>query len=95
MSKKTEAFYNKLKEQLNDTALWPTEYLYKFIIKTEVSKIEQVEVIFNNTGAVINTKASKNAKYTSISINVTMENPDAVILKYKEVGEKIEGVISL
>ena len=46
-------------------------------------------------GAVINTKASKNGNYTSVSINVRMKNPDAVILKYKEVAEKVEGVISL
>ena len=46
-------------------------------------------------GAVIETKESKNGKYTSISINVLMKNPDAVINKYKEVAEKIEGVISL
>ena len=46
-------------------------------------------------GAVINTKESKNGKYTSVSINVKMKNPDAVIEKYKEVSEKVEGVISL
>ena len=26
-----EAFYNNLKEKLYDTAIWPSEYLYKFI----------------------------------------------------------------
>lgn len=95
MSEKTEAFYKKLEAQLNDTSLWPTAYLYKFIVKTETSKIEKVESIFNNIGAVINKTESKNGKYTSISINVRMKDPEAVILKYKEVGEKIEGVISL
>ncbi|MCG0017652.1 DUF493 family protein [Winogradskyella immobilis] len=95
MPDKTEEFYKKLKSQLEDTALWPTTYLYKFIVKTDAVKIKQVEGIFNNMGAVINTKASKNGKYTSVSINVRMKNPDAVILKYKEVAEKVEGVISL
>ena len=95
MSEKTEAFYKKLKAQLNDTALWPTTYLYKFIVKTNPLKIKQLEDIFNNMGAVINTTASKNGKYTSVSINVRMKNPDAVISKYKEVAEKIEDVISL
>lgn len=90
-----EEFYQKLKKQLSDTALWPTEYLYKFIIKTSTSEIKKVEDIFNNMGAVINTVASKNGKYTSLSINVRMKNPDAVIAKYKEVAEKIDGVISL
>lgn len=90
-----EEFYANLKLQLEDTALWPTAYLYKFIVKTEVSKIKALEAIFDHTGAVIKTKESSNGKYTSISINVKMKNPDAVIAKYKEVSEKIEGVISL
>ncbi len=90
-----EEFYKKLKKQLADTALWPTAYLYKFIVPTDTSRIIQIEAIFDNLGAVINTKQSKNGKYTSVSINVRMKNPDQVILKYKEVALKVEGVISL
>ncbi|GAB4161015.1 MAG: hypothetical protein Tsb0033_17820 [Winogradskyella sp.] len=94
-NKKSEEFYIKLKSQLQDTALWPTEYLYKFIVISETSKIEEIKALFNHLGAVINTRPSKNGKYTSVSVNVRMKNPDAVISKYKEVGEKVEGVISL
>lgn len=90
-----EAFYAKLKTQLQDTTLWPAEYLYKFIIKSQDNKIAKIEAIFNHLGAVIKTKESSNGKYTSVSINVRMKNPDAVIEKYKEVADKIEGVISL
>ena len=90
-----EEFYKKLKAQLLDTALWPTEYLYKFIVLSDKDKIKQIQVIFNHLGAVIETKESKNGKYTSLSIHVNMKNPDAVIEKYKEVAEKVEGVISL
>ncbi|BAO76906.1 DUF493 family protein [Winogradskyella sp. PG-2] len=94
-SKKTEEFYDKLKTQLYDTALWPTEYLYKFIVLSIGTGINDIENLFNGLGAVINTNASKNGKYTSVSINVRMKNPEAVIAKYKEVAEKVEGVISL
>ena len=94
-SEKSEAFYQKLKIQLQDTALWPTEYLYKFIVKTDAKKIKQLQDLFDNQGAVINTTPSKNGKYTSVSVNVRMKNPDAVILKYKEVAYHIDGVISL
>ncbi|MBG6130818.1 putative lipoic acid-binding regulatory protein [Aquimarina sp. EL_43] len=93
--KDPEEFYKKLKEQLADTSLWPTSYLYKFIVPTNTEKIEQIESIFDNLGSVIQTKQSKNGKYTSVSINVRMKNPDQVIAKYKEVAEKVEGVISL
>ena len=93
--KKTKEFYKKLKEQLYDTSLWPSEYLYKFIVKSDANKIEEVEAIFNHLGAVIKTTESKNGKYTSISINVKMKNPEHVIEKYIEVSENVEGVISL
>ena len=90
-----EEFYNNLKDKLYDTSVWPSEYLYKFIIKSDPVKIKIIDNIFDNMGAVIKTKASKNGNYTSISINVVMKNPDMVIEKYKEVGSQVEGVISL
>lgn len=94
-SKKTEEFYEKLKSQLYDTSAWPAEYLYKFIVLTKGESVKDVEDLFNDMGAVITTSASKNGKYTSVSVNVRMKNPEAVIIKYKEVAKNVEGVISL
>ena len=94
MDKKTEEFYIRLKEELSNTSEWPSEYLYKFIVPTSPKKIEEVENAFDNIGAVIHTKQSKNAKYTSISINVLMESPNHVVEKYIELSN-IEGIISL
>jgi len=90
-----DEFYTKLRAQLYDTSSWPSEYLYKFIVPTNDAKIKMIEDLFDNLGAVIHTTASKNGKYTSVSINVQMEDPDAVISKYKMVAQKVEGVISL
>jgi putative lipoic acid-binding regulatory protein len=94
-SPNSDEFYEKLKAQLYDTTSWPSEYLYKFIVKSDVANIAKVEAIFDNMGAVIQTTESKNGNYTSISINILLRDPDAVIEKYKEVAEKVEGVISL
>lgn len=94
MDKKTEEFYIRLKEELSATSEWPAEYLYKFIVPTEAQKVQEVENAFNNLGAVIKTSPSKNGKYTSISVNVRMKDPDAVIEKYVAVSQ-IEGIISL
>ncbi|MFA5557755.1 MAG: DUF493 family protein [Flavobacteriaceae bacterium] len=94
MNEKTQEFYKRLKVELTNTSLWPTEYLYKFVVPTDTEKIKRVENIFDNMGAVIKTNHSKTGKYTSISINVKMKNPDAVIEKYIEVSE-IEGIISI
>jgi len=91
---RADEFYERLKEQLGTTNKWPSDYLFKFIVPTDTEKIKQIQDIFDNTGAVIESKKSKNGKYTSLSIMVNLENPDKVIQKYREVGE-VEGVISL
>lgn len=93
MNKETE-FYEKLKKRLEETTTFPTQYLFKFIIPTEDQKFKEIENIFNNLGAVIDSKPSSGGKYTSISIHVKMNSSDAIITKYLEVG-KVEGVISL
>jgi uncharacterized protein len=94
MDKKTEDFYSRLKEELANTSMWPTSYLYKFIVPSDTNKINKVEKAFDNMGAVISTQKSKTGKYTSISITVDMLNPDSVIQKYQELAT-IEGIISL
>ena len=91
---KAEAFYGRLKNELLKNTEWPSDYLYKFIVPTDTERINQINQIFDNTGAVIESKQSRKGKYTSLSIMVNLKNPDEVIEKYKEVG-KIEGVISL
>lgn len=93
-NQKSEEFYKKLKIQLEDTSSWPSKYLYKFIVPTDEAKINHIQNIFDNTGAVIESRQSKKGKYTSISVTVHLASPELVIEKYKEVG-KVEGVISL
>lgn len=93
-SNSADAFYKRLHEELLNSTNWPSDYLYKFIVPTNQEKITRIQSIFDNTGAVIESKQSRKGKYTSISITVHLPDPDAVIEKYKAVGE-IEGVISL
>lgn len=93
MSKESD-FYNKLKLTLEETTTFPSEYMYKFIIPTNDEKFKTIENIFNNLGAVINSKPSKNGKYTSLTIMVKMNSADDIISKYKEVA-KVEGIVSL
>ena len=90
----TDEFYARLKDQLLENTTWPSNYLYKFIVPTDAERIDQINTIFDNTGAVIVSKKSKKGTYTSISITVHLQNPDEVIAKYKEVAF-VEGVISL
>ncbi len=93
MSKESD-FFKKLKLSLEETTTFPSEYMYKFIIPTSSDKIKSIENIFNNLGAVITSKPSKNGKFTSLTIVVNMHSADQIISKYEEVG-KVEGVIAL
>lgn len=92
--KDPEEFYQRLKEQLLENSQWPSNYLYKFIVPTDKTKVDEIRGIFDMAGAVIESKQSKKGTYTSVSITVRMKNPDEVIKKYKAVSH-IEGVISL
>lgn len=92
--KKSEEFYSRLREQLESDTEWPSPYLFKFIVPASNEKIAEIEAIFDGTGADIQTRDSSKGTYTSVSIKVTMDSPDAVIEKYLQVSE-VEGVISL
>ena len=87
-------FYKRLKQQLIENTSWPAPYLYKFIVPADLEKIAKIESIFDGCNAQIKTKDSSKGSYTSVSIKVRMESPDAVIEKYIEVSS-VEGVISL
>ena len=94
MDQKLNEFFERLKGELEKSSTWPSEYLFKFIVPTSDEKTLAVQDIFNDMGAVINIKKSKNENYTSVSVNVQMESADAVIEKYK-LAAAIEGIISL
>lgn len=91
---KSEEFYKNLKEKLEENTTFPSKYMYKFIVPTTKNQVKEVQDVFNNKGAVITTKASKNGKFVSVSILLTVKNADEVIKHYKSVTH-IEGLISL
>jgi putative lipoic acid-binding regulatory protein len=90
----TQEFYERLKVELNNSNSWPAEYLFKFIVPTVDDNVEKVENTFNCMGAVIKTTKSKTAKFTSISVDVTMKSAEEIIEKYQEVST-IKGIVSL
>lgn len=94
MDKKTQEFYVRLKEELDNANVWPAEYLFKFIVPTDTEKVNRVENAFNDLGAVIKTTQSKTGKFTSISVDVRMDSSQSIIDKYLQVSD-IEGIISL
>ena len=89
-----EAFYKKLQWQLKETTQFPSDYLFKFIVPTTDNQVDEIKNLFNNNGAVINTKKSKTGKYSSLSVVLQIESASKVIEYYKKA-EKIKGIISL
>ena len=87
-------FYASLKEKLEATHDFPGDYLFKFIVTNDELKHTEIYRVFDDVKFTLNTKESKNAKYTSISINAFVLDADQVIKIYKEVG-KIPGVMML
>lgn len=91
---KTEDFYLKLKDSLDATTKFPSEYLYKFIVPANGNQVAEIESLFKGTSAKFSTKASKTGKYISLSVKVRLSSSNEVITYYRKV-EKVEGIISL
>jgi len=87
-------FYASLKEKLEATHDFPEDYLFKFIITNQESKHTEIYRVFDDIKFTLNTRESKNGKYTSISMNAFVMDADQVIRIYRAVGQ-IQGVIML
>lgn len=94
MDKKTEEFYIRLKEELDNSNEWPAQYLFKFIVPSVGDNVQMVQNAFDSVGAIIVTKKSSGGKFTSVSIDVHMESSQQIIDIYLKVST-IEGIISL
>jgi hypothetical protein len=91
---KTTLFYNRLREQLEESTDWPSNYLFKFILPSDEEKKATLRSIFANHPVQITERNSSKNNYVSISIEGVFGSPDLIISKYKAVGQ-IEGIIQL
>lgn len=89
-----ESDFDRIKRTLDETHTWPSVFLFKFIVPSEIEKIARVEALFNSKTAEIKSKESRNGKYTSISAREVMTSSDGVLDCYKKASE-IEGLIAL
>ncbi len=93
MEQDRDAFFTKLKQQLDDQTEFPSVYLFKFIIPNDNQKLALVEALFGPE-AQVSIRNSRNDKYLSISAKELMLNAESVIQRY-EKASTIEGIISL
>ncbi|MDR9400428.1 MAG: DUF493 family protein [Psychroflexus sp.] len=91
----SKEFYDNLEKKLAEHSEWPSRYMFKFIVPSSQEKVDQLKQHFSGMDARIDLKHSKKGTYTSVSVLLTMNSPQRVIQKYKQVGNNVEGVISL
>ena len=89
-----EEFYSRFHEQLLNSQEWPGVYLFKFILREGEVKEDALKEMFPQKSTVFSRKVSSKKTFTSLSVKVKMEDPDAVIAIYKQA-QKIKGLITL
>lgn len=87
-------FYANFKQKLIDVEHFPSMYTFKFIVKADVAKIEEVKAIFTHGSTKISEKESSGGKYKSLTVETYVTNADEVVDYYKAVS-KVESVIML
>lgn len=89
-----DQFYTQFKARLDDTTSFPTDYTYKFIYPSSEETMVKIKDIFTNANPKFDYKASKNRKYTSITVQIYALDSDQVIDFYQQVAQ-IKDVIML
>ncbi|MFZ8961128.1 MAG: DUF493 family protein [Flavobacteriaceae bacterium] len=89
-----EDFFSSLQEKLQQSQSWPGLYLFKFIVKTNSSNLTHLKSLFEDKNAVLSEKKSSKNAFVSLSVRITMKDPEEVISIYKKVS-LLKGVIVL
>ncbi|MFM7309175.1 MAG: DUF493 domain-containing protein [Flavobacteriales bacterium] len=88
-----EQHQQRLREQLNQMHVWPSIYMFKFVLPSDPDRIQELKLIFDES-AEFRHRLSTNGKYTSITIREMMLNADAIFERYQRAA-KIRGILSL
>ena len=89
-----EEFWTKFDEELNNTYTFPTEYIFKFIVSTDIIKIETLKEIFSKSNPITTSRESSGGNYTSFTFTAILNNSAGIVHLYKKAAE-IEGIKSL
>jgi putative lipoic acid-binding regulatory protein len=85
--------FESLRERLEELT-YPSVYMFKFIVKSELQKIAQIEALFDPEKAEIIRKESSKGAFISITVKEVMLGTDEIIAIYQKAS-KINGVITL
>ena len=85
--------FDSLRNRLEELS-FPSVYMFKFIVKSDLQKIAQIESLFQPENAEIIRKESSKGAFISISVKEVLLSADEIISVYKKAA-KIDGVITL
>lgn len=89
-----EAFYDSLRDKLEQNHDFPEQYLFKFIISSNQEKLTEIYRLFDGLEYSAITRDSRNNKYISLSINAFVLDANQVVDIYQKAG-RLEGVLML
>ena len=93
-SQNSNEFYPRFLKKLEISHKWPGMYMFKFILPSDSSYIDELILIFKDYDINIYRKYSSNRKFLSISINTKLDFPEEVIKIYKKTSH-FKGLIRL
>lgn len=85
--------FDSLREKLEEMS-FPSVYMFKFIVKSDLQKIAQIESLFHSEEAEISRKESSKGAFVSITVKEVVLSVDEIIDVYVQ-SSKIPGVIAL
>ena len=87
-------FYQTFKEKLEETHIFPTDYIFKFILSSDEKKIAKLYAIFESVKANFSLKDSRTGKYISVTIKAPVNDADDILIYYRQVAS-IDGIVML
>ena len=93
-SQNSDEFYQRFLKKLEISHSWPCMYMFKFIMPTNSTYVDELISIFKDFDINISRKYSSNKNFLSISINTRLDLPEEVIKLYKKTSH-FKGLIRL
>lgn len=88
-----DQFADLRKKLEEENTVFPSIYMFKFILKSDNRKMALVETLFEEDADIIQKQSGK-GNFTSITVKQVVMSVDEIISVY-ERASKIEGVMSL
>jgi putative lipoic acid-binding regulatory protein len=90
---KTE-FYVKFKKELDNSHVFPENYMFKFIVSSDPRKIAKLKSVFDDRTVSFSTKESRGGRFTSVTVIIFAAGSDCIIEYYRKASA-VEGIIML